>query len=154
MESVLCVISILQLYCNLSAWIEPIEIAWEWRDCLLSPLPGTCWHLGSKYSVSAEKSWELFVHLSILWRNLDSFTGHSGVQISFIVQRNIYAGDEHLVSFSVQLSRTCHYTGQSEDRIVTQCPGTSNHFRGESSVARHPRLSVTMSKCILYGQYY
>lgn len=149
MESVLCVISILGFYCNLSASNEPIPLishgSGEIVCCILA------WHLGSKYSVSAEKSWKIFVHLSILWRNLDSFTGHSGVEISFIVQRNIYAGDEHLVSFSVQDKPLCIlYTGQSEARIVTQWPISAQGYIW--LFKRRALVSPSHVKFILWGQ--
>ena len=78
MEPVLCVISILQFYCNLSGWNEPIEIAWEWWEIV------SAWPLWSKYSVSAEKSWDYLSICAIFMTESWQFYGALSAEISFI----------------------------------------------------------------------
>ena len=54
-----------------------------------------------------------------LWRNLDSFTGHSVKRFPlFIVQCDIYARDEHFVPFRVQ-DRLWPIRGQYCDSVST-----------------------------------
>ena len=100
----------LQLYCNLSTWKDPIEIRWECEEFV------SCWReSGVNIQLALTPAPDYLTIYPCLWRNLDRFRGLLPL---FIVHCNIYVVDEQ----SGDIYCPEYYTDQLGARMNTSWP--------------------------------